>query len=350
MKDWKEAIITQNSSVRDGLRKIDKAALKIGFVCDEKQKLIGTVSDGDIRRGLLENTELHDPIVTIINRSPKTCCESASKAEMLAIISKFQIDVLPIINDDGVLKNVITFSDLQKPIKRDNPVFIMAGGFGTRLSPLTDSCPKPMLPLGDKPLLDHIIKRFIKQGFWNFYISTHYMPHVITNYFGDGSAYGVSIKYIPEETPLGTGGALSLLPRDISSLPLILINGDVLTDADFEEILSTHLKFNADATMCLREHETSVAYGVVTVEDDAVVGMLEKPIYRHNINTGIYVLSNELISSVGKNEKIDLPTILEQRMAIGKKISAHVFHGKWIDIGQITDFKRAQKEILKIEE
>lgn len=349
MKNWQNAIIPEESNIRDSLRKIDNAALKIGFVCNDKNILIGTVSDGDIRRGLLADVGLNDPIKLVINSNPIICSENESKSSMLAILKEKGIEVLPIVNCNGELTNVVTINSLQKRTKRDNPIFIMAGGFGTRLKPLTDKCPKPMLPLGEKPLLEHIIKRFIEQGFWNFYVSTHYLSHVITDYFGDGSSLGISIKYISEEIPLGTGGALSLLPKDIIQLPLILINGDVLTDLDFEDVLKTHEKDKSIATMCLKEIETSIAYGVVTVQNNKVKNMLEKPTFRHLINTGIYVLSYDLIKSSSNNERIDLPTILEKQLEIGKTISAHKFYGQWIDIGHMDDYKRALNEVNRFD-
>ena len=346
MKNWREAVIRPGESVRAALRKIDRAALRMGFLCDNTNKLLGTISDGDIRRGLLSDAELTDPVDALANPSPLACSRYAQRSEMVNLMQEKQIDVLPLIDGDGRLVDAVTLETLRRPPKRDNPVFIMAGGFGSRLRPLTDSCPKPMLPLGDKPLLEHIVRRFMSQGFWNFYVSTHYMPDVITNHFGDGSDLGVSIKYVTEKEPLGTGGAIGLLPTDINTLPLIMMNGDILTDVDFTEILSSHTEAGADATMCLREHQTSVAYGVVSVEGNVVVDMLEKPTYSHLINTGIYVLSNELVKAVRPRTHLDLPSLLEQRISIGKKISAFKFHGQWIDIGNVADYQRAMREIL----
>jgi NDP-sugar pyrophosphorylase family protein len=184
-----------------------------------------------------------------------------------------------------------------------------------------------------------------KQGFRRFFISTHYLPEQIRDHFGDGSALGVNISYVHEEAPLGTGGALGLLPLDIVEESLILLNGDILTDLDFVDILEFHESKGADATMCLREQETAIAYGVVEVADCRVTGMVEKPTYRHLINTGMYVLSSSFVKSVKRGVRVDLPTILEQRINDGLAVNAYNFYGKWIDIGQMNDYVRASSSI-----
>ncbi|WP_347361358.1 nucleotidyltransferase family protein, partial [Vibrio vulnificus] len=190
---------------------------------------------------------------------------------------------------------------------------LMAGGFGTRLRPLTDNCPKPMLKIGNKPILETVIRSFIKAGFVNFYISTHYMPELIHAHFGDGSEFGVNITYVHEESPLGTGGALGLLPNDLpKDLPLIMMNGDVLTKVDFQRLLDFHVSHDADATMCVREYDYQIPYGVINGEGNKITSMVEKPIQRFFVNAGIYVVSPRVIQSVPENHRIDMPTLLEQ--------------------------------------
>lgn len=225
----------------------------------------------------------------------------------------------------------------------------MAGGFGSRLRPLTDNCPKPMLKVGDKPILETVIRSFIKAGFSDFYISTHYMPEQIKNHFGDGGDLGVNISYVYEETPLGTGGALGLLPDSMrQDLPLIMINGDVLTKVDFERLLSFHVENDADATMCVREYDYQIPYGVINGEGNQITSMVEKPIQRFFVNAGIYVVSPRVIQSVEKNQKIDMPTLLEQHMEERQKVLMFPVHEYWLDIGRMDDFNKAQVDIYNL--
>ncbi|EYU14226.1 nucleotidyltransferase family protein, partial [Photorhabdus aegyptia] len=219
---------------------------------------------------------------------------------------------------------------------------------GTRLKPLTDSCPKPMLKVGDKPILEILVTRFSKLGFKNLYISTHYMPDQIMEYFGDGSEWGVSIQYVYEEKPLGTGGALGLLPENIPNLPLIMVNGDVLTTIDFERLLKFHIKHSPTATMCVREYDYQVPYGVIKGDGHRIIGMQEKPVHRFFVNAGIYIVSPRLFKAVPKNKKIDMPTLLEGEISNNKDVLMFPIHEYWLDIGKMDDFQRAQCDIYNL--
>ncbi|GHA27663.1 mannose-1-phosphate guanylyltransferase [Oceanisphaera arctica] len=327
------------------MRVIDQAALRIALVCDEQGSLQGTVTDGDIRRGLLVDCNMEEPVVRVMNSKPKTAKASDSREQRLKIMDKHDLLSLPIVDEQGLLLGLETLHHALQPKKRDNPVFIMAGGFGTRLRPLTDHCPKPMLRVGEKPMLAHLIDRFVALGFHHFYISTHYMPEQIRDYFGDGSDWDVSITYVHEETPLGTGGALGLLPADLPKLPLIMMNGDVLTKADFIRLLEHHEQQTFDATMCVRELEHQVPFGVIESKNELITDMVEKPTYRYRINTGIYVLSPECVASVKPDTKIDLPTLLEQRMSQQEKVGIYTSHDYWLDIGRMDDYQKAQNDI-----
>ena len=251
----------------------------------------------------------------------------------------------PIVDDNHCLIGLETLHQVLQPKKQDNPVFIMAGGFGTRLRPLTDHCPKPMLHVGDKPMLEHLINQFISLGFHDFYISTHYMPEQISSYFGDGSEWNITITYVHEDSPLGTGGALGLLPKGLPKLPLIMMNGDVLTKVDFKRLLDHHQNNSFDATMCVREVEHQISFGVVESQDNLITAMVEKPTYRYRINTGIYVLSPECVASVEPNTKIDLPTLLAQRIEKEEKVGIYTSYDYWLDIGQMADYQKAQQDI-----
>ena len=348
MRDWKGVVISSDATIRDAMRVIDQAALRIGLVCDEQNKLLGTVTDGDIRRGLLVNCEMQDSVARVMNTKPITAKSTSTREQRLKLMDKHDLLALPLLDEAGYLAGLETLHLALQPTKRDNPVFIMAGGFGTRLHPLTDHCPKPMLRVGDKPMLEHLINQFIKQGFHHFYISTHFMPELIHKHFGDGSNWGVSITYIHEQNPLGTGGALGLLPKNLPKLPLIMMNGDVLTQVDFTKLLEHHLSQKFDATMCVREDEHRIPFGVIETEQQLITNMVEKPTYRYKINTGIYVLNPEIIAKVEANHRIDLPTLLEQNRLAGKRIGTYTSYDYWLDIGQMKDYQKAQQDIERL--
>ena len=223
----------------------------------------------------------------------------------------------------------------------------MAGGFGTRLKPLTDACPKPMLTVGDKPILEIILDRFIAAGFWNFYISTHYMADTITNYFGDGKERDVQIRYLSEVSPLGTAGALSLLPKEDISLPLILMNGDLLTNLDFLSLLSEHEIMDAELTMCLRQYEQQIPFGVVNTADSLVTSIVEKPINKYHVNAGIYVVEPTVIDRIEPEQRIDMPTLVSSLITDEKVVGYFEVNEDWLDIGRLDDFHRAQKLMME---
>ncbi|OCH39941.1 nucleotidyltransferase family protein [Aliivibrio fischeri] len=342
---WKKILIKPESTVVDALRVIDNEALRIALVVNDEQQLLGVVTDGDIRRGILNNLSLETPVVDIMSRSPITASVNTAKEQLVKLMESKSILAVPLMEENKVV-GLETLHHLFEEKTYHNPVFIMAGGFGTRLRPLTDTCPKPMLKIGNKPILETVIRSFIKAGFVNFYISTHYMPEQIQNHFGDGSELGVKISYVHEDSPLGTGGALGLLPDDLpQDLPLIMMNGDVLTKVDFERLLDFHTENQADATMCVREYDYQIPYGVINGKGNKITSMVEKPIQRFFVNAGIYVVSPSVIQSVPKNHHIDMPTLLEQHMNERDNILMFPIHEYWLDIGRMDDFNRAQADI-----
>ncbi|SON50976.1 nucleotidyltransferase family protein [Vibrio tapetis] len=342
---WKKVLIKPTSTLRDALEIINNESLRVVLVVDDSDRLLGVVTDGDIRRGLLNNLPLSAEVQLVMNSSPETADVNTSKEKLVTMMESKEILSIPLLANGKVVGLETLHSMLSKPVFY-NPVFLMAGGFGTRLRPLTDDCPKPMLKVGNKPILDTVIRSFIKAGFVNFYISTHYMPEQIEQYFGDGSGLGVKITYVHEESPLGTGGALGLLPADLpEGLPLIMMNGDVLTKVDFQRLLEFHTDNQADATMCVREYDYQIPYGVINGTGHKITSMVEKPIQRFFVNAGIYVVSPRVIQSVPANHHIDMPTLLEQHMNERENILMFPIHEYWLDIGRIDDFNRAQTDI-----
>ncbi|EPG0369924.1 nucleotidyltransferase family protein [Photobacterium damselae] len=346
---WQKTLISESSTIKQALEIINSEALRVAVVVDQDKKLLGMVTDGDIRRGLLNDLVLTDSVTKVMNSKPITAEQGASKEHLVEVMEKKQILSVPLLGQDNKVVGLETLHSALSKDKYQNPVFIMAGGFGTRLKPLTDTCPKPMLKIGSKPILETVIRSFIKAGFQNFYISTHYMPEQIHNHFGDGSSLGINITYIHEEHPLGTGGALGLLPNDLpENLPLIMINGDVLTKVDFQRLLEFHEEHQADATMCVREYDYQIPYGVVQGKGHKITSMVEKPIQHFFVNAGIYVVSPKVIHSVPKNHKIDMPTLLEQHIDAHNNVLMFPIHEYWLDIGRMDDFNRAQTDIQSL--
>ena len=345
--NWQKVAIESCVTIKNALKIIDKEALRVALVV-ENNMLVGTVTDGDVRRGILKGINLNAPVKKIMNKKPFSANINLSTEELKKIMQQQQILSLPLVNDLGELVGLKTLHETLTIEKRENPVFIMAGGFGTRLRPLTDNCPKPMLKVGDKPMLERLINHFKSHGFYKFYISTHYLPEVIVGYFGDGSSFEVEITYVHEETPLGTGGALSLLPTSLPDEPLIMINGDILTNVDFTKVLDFHIKYECDATMCVRDYEIKIPFGVIEGDGHEITAMVEKPTYRYFVNSGIYIISNNVISSLPNNEYLDMPTLFEKKQLEGFKVSKFPIHEYWLDIGRHDDFKKAQLDILEL--
>lgn len=344
---WRNALASPTCSIREVVQVIDREALRAAFIVGNKDELLGVVTDGDVRRALLHNVDLNSPVEEIMQKHPVTCSPQQSRQTVKSIIEQNKLLHVPIVAD-GILIDVVTHEDFSELDKVENPVFIMAGGFGTRLRPLTDNCPKPMLHIGGKPILESIISRFIQNGFYRFYISTHYKSEIITSYFGDGASRGVSIEYVDETSPLGTAGALGLLPSNVPKLPMILINGDILTRVNFRELIDYHINNKSIATMCVRQYQYQVPYGVIETDGKLITSITEKPSYSFFVNSGIYVLEPKLVESVGENEVLDMPELLKKHMENNQEVAMYPLHEYWLDIGKMQDFERAQLEYHQI--
>ena len=340
--NWKNILIKQTTTIEAALQIIDKGALQLALVVDDEERLLGTVSDGDIRRALINKKPFKSPVSEVMFTTPKTASAKSTRNDLLRLMDQFELSAIPLLQDGKVVGLESLHQVLHKK-KFENPVFLMAGGFGTRLKPLTDNCPKPLLKVGDKPILETVLINFIRSGFQRFYISTHYLPELIREYFGNGEKWGVSISYVHENEPLGTGGALGLLPKNLPDLPIILMNGDVLTKVNLESLLTFHNEHDASATMCVREYEYQVPFGVIEGNGNIIESMIEKPTQRFHVNAGIYVISRKIIDSVDENEKIDMPTLLERHL--DNRVLMFPFYEYWLDIGRMDDFKRAQLDI-----
>lgn len=348
MKKIDSILLQKSASLREAAYLIDAGAVRVVLIVDEKKNLLGTLTDGDLRRALIHGLSLETPVSEIMNVSPKVAYIGWSHARMLSLMEENNLLQLPVLDKEGLLVNLVTIHDLLRKPHQDNPVFIMAGGLGTRLRPLTNTCPKPMLRVGSKPILELILESFITSGFYRFYISTHYMPEQIKSYFGDGSRWNVEIKYIHEDKPLGTGGALGLLPHNEIDKPLFMINGDLLTDLNFLSLLAFHEEKGGIGTMCVREYEYQVPYGVIESEGSTMLSVVEKPTHRFKVNAGIYLLQPELVKSIPKEKKIDMPALLQSEVDYGRQVNLFTISGYWLDIGRMEDFQKAQQEYANI--
>ncbi len=346
MYNWKKTIVEPETPLISVLEVIDNEAQRIALVTGGNGELLGTLTDGDVRRALIEHGNLNVPAHSVMNKNPITVSDKLSLIEVDALLQKKSILAVPIVDENNVLVGLHTLKNLWQSKIKNNPVFIMAGGFGTRLRPLTDKCPKPMLKVGGKPILENILETFLEAGFKNFFFSTHFLPEVIQNYFGDGSKFGCSITYLHENKPLGTGGALSLLPKDLPNLPILMINGDILTRVNLDHLLEDHTKKGGIATMCVRQHEYQVPYGVIKERDGSIIGVDEKPVQSYFVNAGIYVLEPKLLEYVPENKKIDMPPLLMEKVEEGEKVNLFAIHEYWLDIGQHSEFEKAQSDIV----
>lgn len=346
MKPWRKALVDINMSLKQAIEVLDKAALRIALIVSKDEKLLGTLTDGDVRRALLKQLPLDIPVNKVMNQQPKTAKLSWTKSRIVAMLEQYELLQIPLVDGERRVIGLANLHDILNKHRYDNPVFLMAGGVGERLRPLTNNCPKPMLKVGDKPILEKILLNFVEAGFRRFFISTHYMPEIIRDYFGDGKKWGVSIQYVYEKEPLGTGGALGLLPQDEIDKSMFMMNGDLLTSLNLLSFLEFHEQQNGAATMCVREYEHQVPYGVITSEGTQIKSMVEKPLHRFFVNAGIYLLEPALVKSVAPGTRIDMPTLLEKEIDAGKSVNMFPIHEHWLDIGRMDDFHRAQDDKL----
>jgi dTDP-glucose pyrophosphorylase len=337
--------LSTQDTIEQAINKLDAVQTKLILVVKPDHTLLGTITDGDIRRALLRHLPLSTALSEVMNCTPKCVKENEGELKAKQLMRTFGIPAVPKVKKGKVVDLLGAKSSLGK---RHNPVFLMAGGFGKRLRPLTDNCPKPMLKVGDKPILENIIEQFISSGFYNFYISTHYLNEQIEQYFGDGSRFGINITYINEDFPLGTAGAIALLPDKAKDQHLIMMNGDLLTQVKFDDMLDYHVNDNADISVAVRDYQIQVPFGVIQHNQGAITEIKEKPIENYFINAGIYCISPNVLQSVKLNRVLDMPTLIDQQLSKSNKVSMFPIHEYWLDIGHLNDFERAQSDILKL--
>lgn len=347
MKNFESIKLVSSSTIEEALQIIDSGAMQIALIIDDKNKLIGTITDGDIRRGLLSGLSLSDSIDPIIYRTPTVCNINDSKEVILKVAVEKKIYQIPIIDLNGVLVGVDEVDELLKPTEYPNKVVLMVGGLGTRLRPLTDKKPKPLLEVGNKPILETIISNFSKYGFKNIILSVNYKSQMIEDYFGDGARFRVKISYIHEEKRMGTAGALSLMKGKLDE-PFFVMNGDLLTNVNFEHMLEYHLNNSSVATMGVREYDFQVPYGVVNVDGCQITSIEEKPTQKFFVSAGIYMLNNDTLDLIPDNEYYDMPTLFEKMITKKQSVISFPIREYWLDIGRLSDYEQANNEYMSV--
>jgi dTDP-glucose pyrophosphorylase/predicted transcriptional regulator len=343
MKNIDNIKLNINSTIKEALYIIDSGALQIALIVDENDKLLGTLTDGDIRRGLLKGLDLNSFIESIIFRKPTIAKVSDTKEEILSLALSKKLHQIPIVDDKGKIIGLREIEELIKPKIKTNKVVLMVGGLGTRLRPLTENTPKPMLKVGNKPILQTIVEKFAEYGYVNIVMCVNYKSHVIQDYFGDGKEFGVNIEYVFEEQRMGTAGALSLL-QEKPTESFFVMNGDLLTNVNFEHLHDYHCSNNAIASMCVREYDFQVPYGVVNIENGRIQSIEEKPIQKFFVSAGIYLLSPEVLEYIPLNQFYDMPTLFEKLISVNKNVISFPLREYWLDIGRIEEYKKANEE------
>ncbi len=340
-ESWRRALLPIDVTLQQAVRNLEATSLQIILVVSPNETLIGTLTDGDIRRGLLRGLDLNSAIESIIWREPLVVPPQLGRETVLQLMQANKIRQLPVVNEHRHVVGLHVWDELMAPSERPNLLVIMAGGRGLRLRPHTENCPKPLLPLAGKPMLEHIIERARAEGFRRFILAVHYLGNLIEDYFGDGNAWQVQIDYLREESPLGTAGALSLLePRP--GEPLVVSNGDVLTDIHYGELLDFHSRHGAAATMAVRQHEWQHPFGVVRIQGVDIVGFEEKPIARTHINAGIYVLEPSSLDVLSGGGYCDMPTLFTRLQERERRTIVYPMHEPWLDVGREDDLRQAE--------
>ncbi len=346
-KDWRNTLVKEDTNLREVMATIDAAELQVALVVDKSNKLLGLITDGDIRRAILQGKSLEAKAFEFMTIKPKTASKNTDYKRLEHILENKDIHHIPIVDKDGVVIDLITKSSGRLKPNYDNQVFLMAGGLGSRLGELTKDTPKPLLKIGGKPILETIIESFVEQGFSNINLAVNYKKEQIKDYFEDGSKLAAKITYIDESKRLGTCGSLSLLGQK-PKLPFFVMNADLLTKTDFKAMLDFHSSRSSLATMALRNYEIQIPYGVVESIAEEVMAIREKPVEQYFINAGIYVLEPDAIDYIPKNEYFDMTQLFSQLLEFKQTINSYPIDGYWLDIGRLNELEQANSEYNKL--
>lgn len=349
MKDVAKLFVHLENTVYEALATIQNGHVEIALVVDDACRLIGTITDGDIRRAILGGVDMADRIEKLLERrvhpydEPTTALLGTQPDDLLQTMRERMLRHIPLLDGEGRVVELAWISELIEDVELPLSAVVMAGGYGTRLHPLTDNLPKPMLPVGDRPLLERIIDQLRQAGIQRVNLTTHYKKNIITEHFGDGTGFGVDIRYLEEDQPLGTAGALCLL--EAQEEPLLVINGDILSQIDFRAMMAFHREHEADMTVAVRQYKFSIPFGVVQVDGIKVTKMSEKPMVSHFVNAGVYLLNSDLCRLIPKDQSYDMTDLISRSVTEGRQVICFPVHEYWLDIGQHTDYKQAQLDL-----
>lgn len=341
MKDWKKICINAESTIREAIATIELGGQQIAIVVDQNGGLVGTITDGDIRRGILAGEKIDSSIRPLINTNPITMSECDDVNGMIKIMNDNKINKVPVLDINRRVIRVESIEDLNLSGRKENSVVLMAGGLGSRLKSLTKECPKPMLLVSGKPILEIILEALAKQGYYKFFISVNYLAELIKKHFGNGEKWGVQIKYLEERKRLGTGGALTLLPNNQNE-PIFVMNGDVISNINLNTLGEYHGRNKGEATMVVRQYSHEIPYGVVNIRDKSICNIEEKPRHSFFINAGIYVLNPGVLSHIPSDEFYDMPTLFSDLISKNIRTVAFPIYERWIDVGRVEDLINAQ--------
>lgn len=347
MNDRADDQVHETASLIQVLRKIESGSNKIALVVDDDRRLVGTVTDGDIRRGIIRGIAMDGPVRAVMNETPLTASPHDDRRQVERVMRRKAIRHMPVVDDHGRVIDIIVLGKHHMVSNFDNPVVIMAGGFGTRLEPLTRFKPKPMLTVGGKPILQTIVESLVAQGFWRFYLSVHYKSRVVEDYFGNGSIWNATIHYLREPEPAGTAGALALLAGEVD-LPVLMINGDVLCRLDGRRFLNFHNNGDFSMTVGVHDYKFEVPFGQVTVEKGRLTALSEKPEHTVTINAGVYLFEPDLLNSVPKGRVVHVTDLIERQLSQNRGVGAFRLDGYWRDVGDHAEFERANREYAEV--
>ncbi len=343
-------LVTGRTSIRDTVAIIDRSAKGIALAVDESQRLLGTITDGDVRRAMLASIGLDTPVEVILERKvdsvyprPVTALVGTSFEMLLQLMRERGVRQVPLLDEGDRVVELVTLDELMPCPDLPLEAVIMAGGRGTRLRPLTEDLPKPMLPVGGRPLMERIVEQLRVAGIRQVNVTTHYKPEKITEHFGDGHAFGVELHYVNEDRPLGTGGALGLMQSPQG--PVLVINGDILTRVNFRAMHMFHQEQKADLTVAVRRYEMQVPYGVIECEGAMVRRLQEKPQVGFLVNAGIYLIEPSVYQFIPQNTSFNMTDLIQWLLDAGRTVVCFPLHEYWLDIGQHADYAQAQGDV-----
>lgn len=339
-------VFSPQDSISDAVSALDRAGIGVLLLCEGDRQLVGVLTDGDIRRAILHEISFEEPCISIASRDPVVAPPDISKSEALYRMDHskdFLVDHLPLVNDEGHVVDLLLRRDLVGRDDSNLAAVIMAGGYGTRLRPLTEDTPKPMLPVGERPLMELIVEQLRRSGIRRVNVTTHYLADKIKEHFDDGRDFGVEIDYVDEDRPLGTAGALGLM--EAPDQPLLVMNGDILTRVDFQAMLSYHREHKADLTVGVRQYDLEVPYGVVECEGSQVRQLREKPRYSFLVNAGIYLLEPSVHRYIPNGQRFDMTDLIEKLLEDEGTVVSFPVVEYWLDIGEPVDYEQAQEDV-----